>query len=233
MNYPTPFLAVAFSETTGVVLAVLSTPVVVLFQRWLVVRNCRSDNPPRHSFEILWAIALFTAIFFFGFQQQSDVSIFSSVLAFVIVMFMVAAAAVDLTEFRLPDVIVLPVWFASIVAIGIAALIEKDAIPLLGALVASGTAFFLLLIAHLISPRGMGFGDVKAVGVLTLPIGWLAGSVEAALVATLWMLFASFAIGSIIGGVLWLKDRKSSPLPFGPALLAGAIVVLTAQFIGG
>lgn len=228
-----PVLALVFSGSVELVVAFLSTPIVVLIQRWLIAVNCRSEKSPKDSFEILWAIDLLVAFLFFGFYQQNEFILFAPILAFVVVVMMVAAAAVDLTEYRLPDHLIVPTWVASIIAIIAVAYAENETTRLTSALIASGTAFALLFVAHLISPRGMGFGDVKAVAVITLPIGWIAGSVESALAATLWMFFVSFAIGSALGGILWLRHRKSTALPFGPALVVGTIVVLSVQFIGG
>lgn len=230
---PAPVLALVFSGSVELVVVVLLTPIIVLLQRWLITVNCRSEKSPRNSFEILWAIALLVAFLFFGFYQQNEFILFAPIFAFVVVILMVAAAAVDLTEYRLPDHLVIPTWIGSVIAIIAVAFSENETTRMTSALVASGAAFALLLLAHLISPRGMGFGDVKAVAAMALPIGWIAGSVESALVAMLWMFFVSFAIGSVLGGILWLRHRKSTALPFGPALVVGTIVILSVQFIGG
>jgi leader peptidase (prepilin peptidase)/N-methyltransferase len=83
-------------------------------------------------------------------------------------------------------------------------------------------AFFVL---HLISPRSMGFGDVKLSFVLGMSLGWL-GSGEALL-----GLFLGFVYGAVVGLVLIATRRRArnQALPFGPFLAAGT---LTAVLVG-
>jgi leader peptidase (prepilin peptidase) / N-methyltransferase len=91
---------------------------------------------------------------------------------------------------------------------------------LLAALVVG--AFFLAL--ALISPRGMGLGDVKLAPTLGLALGWLSWGAVAVGV------FAGFLLGGLAGlaaiGLLGLT--RKSLLPFGPWLVAGALVGVLA-----
>jgi leader peptidase (prepilin peptidase)/N-methyltransferase len=83
-------------------------------------------------------------------------------------------------------------------------------------------AFFLAL--ALISPRGMGLGDVKLAPTLGLALGWLSWGAVAVGV------FAGFLLGGLAGlaaiGLLGLT--RKSLLPFGPWLVAGALVGVLA-----
>jgi leader peptidase (prepilin peptidase)/N-methyltransferase len=79
----------------------------------------------------------------------------------------------------------------------------------------------LLLLVHLISPRGMGFGDVKLGVPLGLALGpaGLAGVVVAALAASV--------LGAIAGVVVLARHRdRARAFAFGPCLCAGALLVL-------
>ena len=70
-------------------------------------------------------------------------------------------SAIDLELYRIPDRLVFPTLAIAVPGVVLISL-QKDvpeAIP--RALVGSATFFGLLLVFHLISPRGMGFGDVK------------------------------------------------------------------------
>ena len=88
--------------------------------------------------------------------------------------FIVAVSAIDLEHYRIPDRIVFPMLAISVPAI-IAISFAKDVPEAISrALLGSVTFFGVLLIFHLISPRGMGFGDVKLGLVLGLYTGWLA-----------------------------------------------------------
>jgi leader peptidase (prepilin peptidase)/N-methyltransferase len=68
----------------------------------------------------------------------------------------------------------------------------------------------------------MGFGDVKLAGVLGLYLGWL-GWAEVVAGG-----FLGFLLGGVIGlGLMAVRraDRKSQ-IPFGPFMLAGALVAI-------
>jgi leader peptidase (prepilin peptidase)/N-methyltransferase len=81
-------------------------------------------------------------------------------------------------------------------------------------------AFYFLL--ALVYPAGMGFGDVKLAGVLGLYLGWL-GWAEVVTGGFLGFLFGG------VGGVLLIAVRRAgrkSMIPFGPYMLAGALVAI-------
>jgi leader peptidase (prepilin peptidase)/N-methyltransferase len=92
------------------------------------------------------------------------------------------------------------------------------------ALVGGGGAWLLLLLVHLVSPRGMGFGDVRLAFVLGLFLGWLGYS------HVVLGLFAGFLLGSVAGIVLVVGRRRSrkDAIPFGPFLAAGALLAVLA-----
>jgi len=140
----------------------------------------------------------------------------------------VALAAIDLEHHRLPDRLMLAGVVLS------AGLFLLDALVLgswdmfargLICAAAAGAVFFLMA---LISPRGMGLGDVKLAGLLSFHTGWLAW--EIALLAIL----AGFALGAVTSLLLLLTRRASlkTAIPFGPALILGAwtIVVMFGPF---
>ena len=83
-------------------------------------------------------------------------------------------------------------------------------------------AFFLLL--ALISPRGMGLGDVKLAPTLGLALGWLSWG------AVAFGVFTGFLLGGLAGlaaiGLLGLT--RKSLLPFGPWLVTGALLGVLA-----
>lgn len=134
--------------------------------------------------------------------------------------FAVLLALVDRNVHRLPDQLTLPLAAASAVLLGIAAPLPHDGgswpTALLGGLVL-GACYFVLF---LINPNGMGFGDVKlalSLGVVLGWYGWLVLFVGA---------FAGFLLGSLYGlGLMALRraNRKSA-IPFGPFMIAGALL---------
>ena len=75
-----------------------------------------------------------------------------------------------------------------------------------------------LLLAHLVDPAGLGFGDVK----LAVVLGALVGIID-------WRL-APVALGvACMSALGWATVKRVRSLAFGPPLVGGAAVV----FLGG
>ena len=83
-------------------------------------------------------------------------------------------------------------------------------------------AFAIFFVLHLVSPRSMGFGDVKLSFMLGLSLGGSGGA--------RWSLglFLGFLYGAVIGLVLIATQIRgtSQALPFGPFLAAGTITAI-------
>ena len=138
---------------------------------------------------------------------------------------LVALSVIDLRLFLLPNRIVFPLAGASVVLLGLGVLAEGEpgwyGRALLGGLV----SFVVFALLHIVSPRSMGFGDVKLSFVLGLFLGYL-GWDEVVL-----GLFLGFLYGAVVGiGLILtgLRTRKDH-VPFGPFLAAGTV---TAILIG-
>lgn len=133
-------------------------------------------------------------------------------LAALFAVVLVVVSVTDLERRIIPNRIVLP---AAAVALVAHTLIDPSPEWVLGALGAGGALFVLALI----SPAGMGMGDVK----LALLIGAMLG--RGALPA---LLVASLAAGVPSIAILVRHGRAGRKVgfPFGPFLAAGALVVL-------
>jgi leader peptidase (prepilin peptidase)/N-methyltransferase len=129
---------------------------------------------------------------------------------------------IDLEHYIVPNRIVYPTLLAAVPLLTVAALFDGTWRPLVTALAGALVAGTGLLVIHLISPRGMGFGDVRLAVVLGLFLGWI----NLAHVAL--GLFLGFLLGGVIGGgliLLRLKQRKDH-VPFAPFLALGALVAV-------
>ena len=134
----------------------------------------------------------------------------------------VALAMIDIDVKRLPNAIVLPSYPAAAALLTVAAAVDGRWEDLLRAglgMVALYAFYFLLALVY---PAGMGFGDVKLAGILGLYLGWL-GWAEVVTGG-----FLGFLFGGVVGGGLVLVRRagRKSMLPFGPFMLAGALVAI-------
>jgi leader peptidase (prepilin peptidase)/N-methyltransferase len=136
----------------------------------------------------------------------------------------IALAAIDFDVMRLPNVIVYPSYAAMAVLLGGAAVTEHTTAPLVRAVVGGATLFLGFLALALIVPGGMGFGDVKLAGLIGTVLGFV--SYPAIAVGA----FAAFFLGAVAGVLLMAKRRadRKSLVPFGPAMIAGALVALFA-----
>ena len=125
-------------------------------------------------------------------------------------------ALIDLRCLRLPDPIV--AVFALLTAGPLATMQPHRIGP---ALVAGGAVLTVYLVVALLPGRGLGLGDVKLAAVLATILGFAGWP------AVLVGLVVPHLINGPIALVLLLA-RRGRPLPFGPALLAGALLAITA-----
>jgi leader peptidase (prepilin peptidase) / N-methyltransferase len=88
--------------------------------------------------------------------------------------------------------------------------------------------FGILLVVHLISPAGMGFGDVKLAALLGVGLGWLAAGYVTAFVLVVWALGIGAVAASVVGISLMAIQglKRRTPIPFGPYLAFGGLFVV-------
>ncbi len=177
-------------------------------------RNCGTRISPRYPAIEILAAALF-GLAAWRIRPTSDLIAYLPLLWVLVVL-----SFIDLEHRLLPNRIVVPSFVAGVVLLGIAAALGPGVgawvRALLGAAVAFGTFFALALI----SPRGMGMGDVKLSAVLGLALGFLGWP------RLLVGFFLSFAAGAV-GGLALIAGRRAglkSEVPFGPYLALGTIV---------
>jgi leader peptidase (prepilin peptidase)/N-methyltransferase len=139
---------------------------------------------------------------------------------------LLALALIDLDTFLLPNRIVYPLTAVLLALLAIPALVDGEGDAYLRALLGGAAAFAFFFVVHLVSPRGMGFGDVKLSFSLGVALGWISGGL------VFLGLFFGFLLGSVIGVALIAlgsHDRKAH-IPFGPFLVAGTLIgVLVGQ----
>ena len=127
---------------------------------------------------------------------------------------------VDLAVFRLPDLIVLPMYPLLFVALTVAAGTGGDWGRLGRAALAAGLLLALYLVLALINPSGLGLGDVKLAGLLGAFLGWLGW--QQVLLGTL----AAFVCSAVVALLLLATRRagRKTEFPFGPWMIAGAAI---------
>lgn len=134
----------------------------------------------------------------------------------------VVLSIVDLTEHRLPNAVLLPTLGVLAVLLVLASALSGEWIRLVWALAGGAGMFLFYFVLALISPAGMGMGDVKFAAPLGLVLGWFGWNV--------WLvgLVAGFIIGGVVSLAALALRRVSirGSIPFGPSMLAGALVAI-------
>jgi leader peptidase (prepilin peptidase) / N-methyltransferase len=127
---------------------------------------------------------------------------------------------VDFAAYRLPDVIVLPMYPVLFLALSIAAVTSGDWGRLGRAALAGLSLLVLYLVLALINPSGLGLGDVKLAGLLGAFLGWLGW--QQLLIGTL----AAFVCSALVALALLATRRatKKTEFPFGPWMIAGTVI---------
>jgi leader peptidase (prepilin peptidase)/N-methyltransferase len=129
---------------------------------------------------------------------------------------------VDWRTHRLPDRIVLPAYPGAALLLGLAAGAAGEWHRILGMLAGGAVLWLGFGALHLLSRRGLGFGDVKLAGLLGLYLGFAGGA------ALWWGPFFAVVLGGLWSLALVLAGRATpeSSVAFGPFLIGGAALAL-------
>jgi leader peptidase (prepilin peptidase)/N-methyltransferase len=192
-------------------------------QPWLLRRG-------RGSLPRAWlAVELVTAALFALFAGRYHHSAYLPALL-VLCATLVAVSVVDLRLLRIPDRITFPAIALALPLLLVGALQDVEIGPFTSALVGAVLYFVVLLVPHLVYPRGMGFGDVKLALLMGLYLGAAGWSdlypVLGPLRFVLYALILGCALGVVFGVGVRIATRRRGEFPFGPALAAACLVVL-------
>jgi leader peptidase (prepilin peptidase) / N-methyltransferase len=209
---------VAACAVTGLVVGLALEVVVDRVPQRARLRDWKrgTGNPARAAVLAALTVALFTGLAL----RYHDSWALPAFL--VLAAGLVALAVIDFEHFLLPNRIVYPLAAVTAALLAVAAVGDDEWGALAGALLGGVVATTALGVLHVISPRSMGFGDVKLAFVLGLVLGWLGWS-ELVL-----GLFCGFLAGALVGlALIVLRHRgQKDHLPFGPFLAFGTLVVL-------
>jgi leader peptidase (prepilin peptidase)/N-methyltransferase len=205
----TPLMFVLALALAGVV---TSVPLNVLAGKVL-------KGPRRLTPRIRGAVATATATLF----GLAALLFGASGLLPVVCVFAAAAVVlgtVDLIEKRLPNAVLYPRLVILVVLLAITSWASGDWAAFLSGLGAGAGLFTLYFVLAVISPSGIGMGDVKLAGLIGLMLGYL-GWGPILVGAT-----AGFLIGGLTSLIALMTGRAGmkTALPFGPAMLAGAFL---------
>lgn len=191
---------------------------------WLLLRgrcrNCGMRISMRYPLVELLTAAVFVGVALrFGWSWSLPAEI-------VFAGGLVVLSFIDLDHLLLPRVVVYPVGAGVLALLLLAAAVQGSWHRLWVAVVCAAVEFAVLFTINLISPRALGFGDVRFGPVIALALGWIGW--RYAFVGFL----AANLIGAVVGAVLIAAKRagRKTPIPFGVFLSIGA---LATMLIGG
>jgi leader peptidase (prepilin peptidase) / N-methyltransferase len=148
-----------------------------------------------------------------------------AVPAYLVLVFVcLVLTVIDVTSRLLPNRITYPAFPVVAVWLLLASVGLHDLARFGRALAAAAAVGVVFLLLALIAPSSLGMGDVKLAPTLGLALGWLSwGAVAVGM-------FSAFLFGGIaaVTAVLVLRLSRKTRLPFGPWLVAGALVGVLA-----
>lgn len=189
---------------------------------WLALRgrcrSCRAPIPARYPLVEIGCGALFALL---GARFAGSWALPAYL---VLGAGLLALSVIDVEHRRLPVRVVYPTAALTIGFLALAAAADGDWARLGRALLCGAGAWAALAAVHLVSPRGLGWGDVRLAFVLGTALGWLGG----------WVAFLGFLLaflaGSVVGVALVVaRHGRREPIPFGPFLALGTVAAL---FVG-
>ena len=187
---------------------------------WLLLRGrcrtCREPISARYPLVELVTAALFAAV---AVRLGPDPALPAFL---VLVAALVAISAVDLEHFIVPNRIVYPALFASAPLLVAAAAAGSEWRSLRNAALGGLLGWGTLLVIHLVSPAGMGFGDVRLAGLIGVHLGWMG---LRHVVLGLFLAFLTAAVTGIALIATSVRSRKDK-VPFGPFLALGAVLAV-------
>jgi leader peptidase (prepilin peptidase)/N-methyltransferase len=185
---------------------------------WVVLRgrcrSCGAPIPARYPLIELATAGLFAA----AAVRFDDLRVLPAAAGFLGLL--LALSLIDLEHKILPNRIVYPSLVA-FPAYLIVARLAGAPLDLLDAVVGFLAYGGVMLLVAIVSPRGMGMGDVK----LAALIGLVIGAIDLPSVAVAGGL--AILLGGVAAGVaLAMGKGRKSAVPFGPFLAAGAALAL-------
>lgn len=171
---------------------------------WTTRRAVRSNSPAAV------ALALAAAATALATTTHPDIPL----AAAIIVVALLPAVLADVAVRRLPNRLVGGAAMIGLAATAIS-LVSGANISLVDGIIGAAVTTVPLLVAHVISPQSMGFGDVKFAFVIGAAVG-LVDPMAA---------IGALAVGSLGTSIHGMCTRQRS-VAFGPGLLGGAVVML-------
>lgn len=130
-------------------------------------------------------------------------------------------ARIDISLHLLPNELVLVLLFGGLILLFVSTFAGERWGDFVRAIAGGAILFVIYLILALVSPQGIGMGDVKLAGPVGLYLGYLGWS----------HLVYGGLLGFIVGGIAstvllkWNHGKKPNEVAFGPSMLAATVAL--------
>jgi leader peptidase (prepilin peptidase)/N-methyltransferase len=189
---------------------------------WLVLRgrcrDCHASISVRYP-----AVEALVGALFAGIGARFGIS-WTGVGEAALAAGLVVLAFIDLDHLLLPKKIV----YATLTVVAAVFVAGAATGPqwhrLVVAVISAVVPWALFFVINFVSPRAMGFGDVRLALLIGFGLGWLGAGYA----------FLGFLVASVLGSVVGVtmialgKAGRRTPIPFGTFLAAGAVVAALA-----
>lgn len=134
----------------------------------------------------------------------------------------VQLARIDLAQHLLPNPLVGALLLGGLGLLAVSSAASSEWLPFGRAAAGAAVLFVVFLLLAVMSPTGLGMGDVKLAAPVGLYLGYLGWE----------QLFYGGALGFVLGGIFAViaiqrkKPDRPSEVAFGPAMLAAALVLV-------
>lgn len=175
-----------------------------------------SEPKPRSS--VLFALLLAGALLSAALLTQLELSNPSSAGFIAMALLGPTMAAVDIREYRLPDLLTLATGSAAVIGSITVCALEDDWSRLISSTIYAIAAAGVFYVLALLTAGGIGLGDIKLLAVIGFTVG-LNGWQK-----LFYCIAAAFIIGAVVAIIARLKKTGVKELPFGPFLIVATII---------
>lgn len=139
-----------------------------------------------------------------------------------LVVTLVVVSEVDTRELRIPNRVLTVAYLAAVPLLAVATTAELPGTSPTRALAGAAALGGVFLALKVVSPAGIGMGDVKLAPLLGAHLGFLAWS------AWTTALLATFVVNAVVGVALVATRRagRTTHLPLGPFMALGTVIAI-------
>lgn len=180
--------------------------------------SLRVFSEPKPRSIALFALLLAGAVLSVALLTQLDLSNPSSAGFVAMALLGPTMAAVDIREYRLPDLLTLVTGSVAVIGAITVCAFENDWSRLISSTAYAVAAAGVFYVLALLTAGGIGLGDIKLLAVIGFTVGLNGWQ------TLIYCIAGAFIIGAVVAIVTRLKQAGVKELPFGPFLIVATVI---------